>query len=585
MGKTGLLILMIMALLLVGLLAYRMADALVLSIFAYRTPLKGYPPLTHDVTDPITQQVVVVVVDGLRHDTSLEMPTLKALRSVGADALLVFPPPSSTQTALTTLVTGVGPETNDAPLVDRAVELIQPIRLDTVFGSVGRAGLTAGIAGLRWWERLVPPEGLYVHAYVDSSSDEGDSEVVEKAVSFVREFAPNLLFIHLRQVEEAGRVYGATSSAYQEAALRCDAYIQRVASAMDLSRSVLMILASHGQLDDGTHGGAEVSARLTPFVMVGQGIAPGSYRAISAMDVATLVSALLGSPVPAHAQGSIPSKMLKMSDEQAATKLLALAAQRLRIGNMYLASIGRGAVSKTAEGDRLTAQSSLLVGNVTSAAELAELAVKQTDLEMVRGRLARLYSERNQRLPAFAAALLSPPLALWLKRGRRTLWIALASCVSLEVYHLLYLRQGNLYSFSTIPPGALASNLLGNLHNAILAMAVGAVIVLWGSWRQRERSAYEVAKATYSVALVSLVLIAQGVACCVTWSGVAFRWYIPNLTVAYVQYFLLEQAMWFALVGLGLPIPAVLAQPALLALGDWHQRRTNRLHKPRQQEA
>lgn len=576
MSKLGLLLLMVVALLLSAFCANRWADSLVLSIYSYRTPVKGTPPPTQDVTSSITSQVVLVVIDGLRQDATLGMPAFSSLRRSGASALVVYPPPSTTETAWTTIVTGAGPETNNAPLVDRPTELIQTTRLDTVFASASRASLKTGIVGLRGWQRLVPASDLFLHAYVEPASDAADLRTTEEALVFLREFEPALLLVHLSQLAEIGAQNGATGAEYAAAALRCDEYLSRIASAMDLRKSVLIVVSSHGLLDDGTHGGAEVAPRLAPFLMAGEGVAAGSYRAISAMDVAPLISALLGSPVPAHALGRIPTQMLKMSDEAAASKLLALASQRLRIGNIYLASIGRGAISKTAEGDYLTAQSSILVGNLTSAAELARLSVQQADLEIVRGRTAKLRAERDRRLPITLAVLVAPLLVLWLRRSGRSLWLLLVSLVSVQLYHVLYLWLGGTYSFSQIPPGELAAQLTPTLRQAIVALGIGALLAMRGLWR--ERSAFEIAKQTLGMALMSVVLVSGGIALCTWWSGVRFSWYIPNLTVAFVQYSLLIQTMWFSLVGALLPLPVVLLHGAVARVRKlWARHRVHSL--------
>ncbi|MGC8788096.1 MAG: hypothetical protein ACP5Q1_11795, partial [Anaerolineae bacterium] len=139
---------------------YLWINALVLSIYGYRTPLKGTPTPTEDVTRPLASQVVLVIIDGLRYDASFQMPYLNSLRLHGAFARLVADPPTNLQTSWTTLLSGAGPEINDAPFFDRDYELITPIAVDHIFATLRRAGLTAGISGFYWWEKLVPPDLL-----------------------------------------------------------------------------------------------------------------------------------------------------------------------------------------------------------------------------------------------------------------------------------------------------------------------------------------------------------------------------------------------------------------------------------------
>ena len=66
MRKAVLIILTILVLLAVAAVAYTWVNALVNSIYGYRSPLKVSPPLTEDVSRPLTSQVVLILADGLR---------------------------------------------------------------------------------------------------------------------------------------------------------------------------------------------------------------------------------------------------------------------------------------------------------------------------------------------------------------------------------------------------------------------------------------------------------------------------------------------------------------------------------------
>jgi hypothetical protein len=576
MRKAFLVILAIVVLFAVAAVAYAWVNALVNSIYGYRSPLKGSPPLTEDISRPLTSQVVLVLADGLRYDASLEMPYLDTLRKQGAHARLLSSPPSTTQPAWTTLISGAGSETNDTPLFDRDYEWIRPIVVDHLFGALARTGATAGITGFHWWEKLVPPDDLYTKYYVSTEGDAADRQIVDRATRFLEVFRPNFLLVHLRQIDVAGLEHGAASTEYQQAALRCDEYIRQLASNMNLKRSVLVVVSSHGHLGAGGHGGEEEITLTTPMVMVGENVRVGDYGVLAQTDLTPTMAALLGTPIPSAAQGRMRVDMLRMDRADQAEKLVALASQRVRIGNVYLGSIGRGGLSETAEGDMLVALSSLQVKNYDSASELASLAIQQADREMAQARNSRQWRERTQRGVPLAAAAFVPLWMLWHNRSKRTAWSMLAALLSAALYHALFLQQGNAYSFSRIPSGGLAATLGPSLEWAAIALAAGALIVTLMTWRQQERSIFAVVMQTYVYVALQLYFIGLLIGACTWWNGPLFTWYLPSFTVAYVHFVALMQAMLIAAMATVLPLVVVVVQRGLLAASDWRTRHATR---------
>lgn len=582
MRKAVLLLLTLLALCVAFVATGLWVNALVLSIYGYRTPLKGTPTFNEDVTRPLASQVVMVVVDGLRYDTSFQMPYLNSLRLQGSYARVVATPPSNLQTAWTTLLTGASPEINDAPFFDREYELITPIAIDNIFTALHRAGFTAGIVGFHWWEKLVPQDLLYVKYFVDTQDDAADRQVVEHAATFLQEFQPHFLLVNLRQVDVAGQQYGASSEQYRQAALRCDEYIHTLAMNIRLEQSVLIILSSRGLLDSGGCGGDEPVVLNTPLVMIGQNVVSGDHGTIAQVDLAPTLAAILGTPMPSIAQGILRTEMLKMEPVDKAEKWLALAHQRYRLGNMYLYSIGQGLLSETAQGDMLVAASSLQVKNYASAANLASLSVEQTDLEMRRARRARLWKERTQRALPFVGCAVVPLWLVWRKRSWRVVWNLIAGALAAAGYHILFARQGNLYSFSDIPSGGFAALLQPSVKRALVCLAVGGLIIVWRTWHERERSAFAVMLSSYGYGLLQLYFVGLLLGACAVWNGLRFTWYVPNLTIAFAQIVTLMQAMSIAALSIPLPIPVLILQKGLLALSDWlvqwYQQRLSRRH-------
>jgi hypothetical protein len=273
-------LLSVIVLLIIAPGSYLWAMVLLDSLYKYESPLEGKLP-PGQPTQPLVQQVVMVIVEGLRYDTSLEMPYLNSLREEGASAVMVGIPSPASQSAWTTLVSGAGPEINGAPFLDPAhVNDIQPIAVDHLFVQVKRAGFTSGLAGSDWWQRLVPDEFLYARFFVEDENA-ADEQVVDTALRFLKNFHPHYLLIHLSQVDHA-----SASSQYRQAALRVDAHLRDIAQATNVQRNVLIVVSDYGRLKGGERGQYGRVALTAPFVMVGPMVVPGDYGRIAPGDVA-----------------------------------------------------------------------------------------------------------------------------------------------------------------------------------------------------------------------------------------------------------------------------------------------------------
>src|SRR5262245_53420089 len=75
------------------------------SVSLYQSPYLGELPLGEAGT-PVTTNVVLVVVDGLRLDTSRQLPTLNQLREQGADRVAIVGEPSFSRPGYTVMMTG-----------------------------------------------------------------------------------------------------------------------------------------------------------------------------------------------------------------------------------------------------------------------------------------------------------------------------------------------------------------------------------------------------------------------------------------------------------------------------------------------
>ena len=530
------------------------------SFEGFRSPLKGALPEAVP-TSPVVQQVVYVIVDGLRYDTSLGMPFLNSLRQKGAYAVMHSKPPSYSQPSWTTLVTGAWPDINGSPPLNADYEDMKPIAVDHLFAAVRRAGMTSAIAGFIWWQKLVPQDLLQDGFYVEGEDDAADRAVLAKALEFLTTVRPNLLLVHLDQVDHAGHLYGGESAEYRQAAYAVDGMIQQIAAALDLEESVLVVVSDHGHIKRGGHGGHDAVVLQEPFVMVGKGVVPGDLGDIEQTDVAPTIAALLGAAPPSASQGHILLDALDLTVEQRTEKLVSMAHQRIALGNLYLASIGQGALSDVAPGDAAVAQSSIEVRNYDSAARLALYAIDQVDSEMEIATEHRLLAERAYRRVFAVIAVILPLYLVYRKRSVRVVFLAFAALAALAVYHANFIRSGNVYSLSTII--GLDPFLMDTLKGTALGLAVGTLIVAARLWVEKERSWLNIAGATYGFVFLTLYLIGIQLAVAYLYNGLTITWHLPDFAVGFLQFVAMIQWVLVAAIGLVLPVVTLVLNGAL----------------------
>jgi predicted AlkP superfamily pyrophosphatase or phosphodiesterase len=93
--------------------------------------------------------------------------------------------------------------------------------------------------------------------------DATDAEVTAATVLAIRDWGPDVSFVYLGLVDEAGHLYGGTAPEYRVACLQTDARLGRVLAALEARIRahdedwLVGITTDHGHLDEGGHGGAD----------------------------------------------------------------------------------------------------------------------------------------------------------------------------------------------------------------------------------------------------------------------------------------------------------------------------------------
>jgi arylsulfatase A-like enzyme len=170
----------------------------------------------------------------------------------------------------------------------------------TLFSVAHEAHLsTAMIVGKAKLEYLVLPDS------VDNFLDAGptDTQVKDRAIEIIQTDLPNILFIHLPNVDTAGHDTGWLSPGQLQALTLADGLIGELVAALEaggyLPTTILIVTSDHG--GHGTGHGSDSSEDTTiPWLAVGPGISAGMTLTsdIVTYDTAATVLYVLNLPIP-----------------------------------------------------------------------------------------------------------------------------------------------------------------------------------------------------------------------------------------------------------------------------------------------
>ncbi|MGH2347933.1 MAG: alkaline phosphatase family protein [bacterium] len=461
-------------------------------------------------------RVVLVVVDGLRLDTSERMSVLNALRTRGAAFVAWTGEPSLSLPGWTALVSGAAPEISG--VTTNWYE--GPVRVDTLFAAAKRSGLSTAVTGSPGWAGLFGPE-IDEHILVGDPAGEApveavyrvDHEVADGAMDILQRGQAQLVVVHFPSVDLVGHRFGGASAEYAEAARRVDGHLRDVLALLDLTRDTLLVTSDHGHLDAGGHGGWEPVVKRTPLVLAGRGIRSGQGRAdVRQLDVAPTVAILLGIPIPSHNQGRPLVEAIDVDAAQAASRWIEQQAAFYRAQERVLR------VDEPRSGDGgILAAANAFAGNYAAA------------------RADRLARERLDRLPLAATAIILPLLGvLWLVQ-RRLLWPALAgAAVFFAVDYALFFLRGYTFSLSVFNSEAqILAFFNQRLIEAALALAAGALVAGFNTARRGPADAF---LGALGVAYVAAYAILVQVAYFYWQWDVRFAWYLPDMRLGFKYY-------------------------------------------------
>ncbi len=419
----------------IALGAYFLATGITDSIYAYRSPLKDMPPASaQPLGDPMARKVVFVLIDALRYDTSLKadvMPTLNSLRSQAAYARTSSQTPSYSAPGYSVLFTGAWPYLSDGPAFNLDYEEIPAWTQDNLFTAAKRNGLNTAASGYYWFEKLIPAAALDAGYFTAGEDHAADRDVVDAALPWIQSNDYQLILIHIDQVDYAGHHEGGPANPnWDAAASRADSLLAEILAALDLEQDVIFVASDHGQIGVGGHGGQDPITLVEPFVLAGKGISPGDYGDVLMVDIAPTLAVILGTNIPAAAQGQVLVDMLSGLPDRVSSALpQAVLRQQQGLLKSYETAMGITSPVQFTDEDQI---------------------VLFTQQQIDKYRSQRLSQERLWR---FIPTLILMGAALWLlkkfsQKGDGLLLVGAATYTVL--FHLIYVLRGKVYSYSAI---------------------------------------------------------------------------------------------------------------------------------------
>jgi hypothetical protein len=498
------------------------------SLYDYRSPLAEEPPSPVDESrEALTHRVVIVLVDALREDTSLDpavMPYLNELRLNAAVATMHSQAPSYSAPGWTTILTGAWPDINDSqPANPPDDDSVRTFTQDDIFAAADRAGFKTAVSGFTWFEQMLANSGVETGFYTPGEDNTADEEVLEAAIPWLESGDYKLVLIHLDQVDYAGHHEGGPlGSGWAAAARRVDTMLQTITANLDLEQDTLLVFSDHGQIARGGHGGHDPITLVEPFVMIGAGVKPGQYADIEMVDIAPTVAVLLGTSIPASNQGRGLTEMLSFTDEQEAAFSDALLAQQDQLLQDYQA--------------------------VMRADTSAENAASSTASAMQSIRMQRLNDERLSRLVIAVALALIPAILLYRKRSRNLGKLFGGAAVSMLIFNLIYaVIMGKSYSLSSLT--SATDFIFSTAIYMGISFLIGWIVSML-SLKGFSDTPISAAQSSFNFTLITLYLLALPILWNFYRNGALITWTLPEFSSMFLGFLAILQSMFVTIFGL-----------------------------------
>ncbi len=488
------------------------ASSVWVSWVEYKPPNATLELVGVEPEDHPADRVVVILVDGARPDYILEYASTasgysRILRDGVWYSNAYAYTPSYSVPARASMSTGLPHEVSG--VTSNWYKGGEP-PYPSIFSLAYEEGLRIAVVGDSIIKDLF---GRYLDVYIPIEEDSSQMErAISEAIKLLEsDDPPDLLWVSLVEVDEAGHEYGAASQEYRNALVESGDLIGELLDELEsldmLEDTLVIIVSDHGHLDTGGHGGSEEEVTSTLLALIGAGIDAGKRvdRKVTYASVAPTVAFALG----------LPSKLVSYNPPLVeafdAEYRDDLAVYTLQLARNLMAHLESLSTSIGYEGDLRTPSYAISRASSAIEAEDYDRALDyglQAYMELLRyyNGLKESLSESGlpYRLAALALILgfLAASGIISRKIGFR---VAIASAVSglvgLAVFYAVFtIVEGYHLTMSSV-------NELGDYVTALMASSVSALVVAGVSYAILERRMTPDARA-YGVLLSSIILVA-----------------------------------------------------------------------------
>ncbi|MFP4979256.1 alkaline phosphatase family protein [Paenibacillus sp. CN-4] len=272
----------------------------------------------------VNSKLIVVVLDGLNYDTARRcMGYLEHLteHEVMVCCEVKSELPSNSRPLYEVLLTGTPAYRNGIT----ANSVVRLSRETSVFQLAAEAGLTTAAAAYHWVSELYngapfdpaadrhqhDPAKPIQHGMFYFEDHYPDSHLFADAEHLRRTYAPDFLYIHSMNIDDAGHRYGGNGKEYEGAAKTADTLLAMLLPGWLEAGYRVIVTADHGMNANGMHGGTTREERIVPLYLAGLELEAGEEQPLAQLGMAGLMCRCLGLEPPASMrQTEIPVRRL-----------------------------------------------------------------------------------------------------------------------------------------------------------------------------------------------------------------------------------------------------------------------------------